>query len=553
MKALLIPSAVLIPKEMRKSFGDIPTCLFPFNGKAMLSNIYDKYKNIVDEVYVVSHRRSDLIERYIRLNKLPIHCIYIDELKDLGYTVQCGIQYITQHIDLDYLYINYADSLLEDYLPTGKNDFSYYFDEEMDDSWTWFDDNHGKILSIYDKGNFAKGAKPSTEYKHLFIGVFGIQSPKDFLDYLIFKTSNRDIDSFYEALWGYSHKNPINFIKTVGWFDVGHNENYIKAKTKVAARAFNSIQIDEERGILTKTSSNKEKLINEIRWYLRLPATLQYLIPRIYNYSLDYDSPYVSMEYYGYHTLHESLIYGNLSTSEWTVIFNKLLFAINDMQTFRIEGRDTEKKVAIIDMYLEKTKQRLKKLRAQDAFTAFFSNEIVINGVKYPSLDDIVCMLPQYINNILLKKSDINFSIIHGDLCFTNILMEDNYNFMRIIDPRGKFGRFDIYGDSRYELAKILHSLEGNYDYIIEDLFDISVNNTSITYTIHQGNSNAIQAFYKVFSEQLKNIQSVRLIEATLFLSMVPLHSDYITRQYVMLAIGVELFSKVVNGGKVDE
>ena len=143
----------------------------------------------------------------------------------------------------------------------------------------------------------------------------------------------------------------------------------------------------------------------------------------------------------------------------------------------------------------------------------------------------------------------MNFTIIHGDLCFTNILVEDNYNFMRIIDPRGKFGTFDIYGDSRYELAKILHSLEGHYDYIIEDMFDVEVQDTHISYHLQLGEQTALQAFQQVFEKQLTDIQAIRLIEATLFLSMIPLHNDYLSRQYAMLATGITLFDEVVKEG----
>ena len=66
------------------------------------------------------------------------------------------------------------------------------------------------------------------------------------------------------------------------------------------------------------------------------------------------------------------------------------------------------------------------------------------------------------------------FSIIHGDLCFANIMVDENYSFIKVIDPRGKFGNFDVYGDFRYELAKLFHSVDGKYDFIIKDLFKIN-------------------------------------------------------------------------------
>lgn len=550
MKVLLIPSAVLMPHEMRKSFGDLPTCLFPLGGVDMLSMLCRKYKAAVDRIYVVSYEKHEWIERYVRIKKLPVHIIQLDHLDNLGYTIQYGLNTILKEVrDVEYAYINFADSLLEDELPIAGKDFLYYAEQDMDESWTWFKESKGSITAIFDKGDFKAGKVPDRDFKKLFVGVFGISDVNYFAEQLHQSVKNTTIDSFYAALQAYSQRHCFDFLESFNWFDVGHNENYIKAQTKVAARAFNSIQIDEERGILTKTSENKEKLIQEIRWYLRMPASLQYLIPRVYDYSLDFDHPYVSMEFYGYHTLHESLIYGDLSRGEWKKIFKRLLFIIKDMQTFRVKGRDSDVKNAVVDMYLEKTKQRLEKLCHQREFASFFKKPVVINGIIYPSLDDILSMLPQYIQSLLIENAEDFFTIIHGDLCFTNILVEDSYNFMRIIDPRGKFGSFDIYGDSRYELAKIMHSLEGHYDYIIEDRFEVSVEDAAISYQMQAGQDTALDAFFEVFSSQLKDIRAIRLIEATLFLSMIPLHGDHIERQYVMLATGVKLFDDVVKEG----
>ena len=380
----------------------------------------------------------------------------------------------------------------------------------------------------------------------MFVGVFGIAHPRDFLVLLEQYTASFDMDSFYAALAAYTLRYPVKCIHAQNWFDVGHNETYSKVQTKVAARAFNSISIDEVRGILTKTSDNKEKLVNEIRWYLRMPGELQYLLPRVYDYSLDFSAPYVKMEYYGYHTLHESFLFGDLTEKRWRNIFQKLLLAIQDMQSFRVVGRDKECVAAVRSIYLDKTYERLDKLRTNPLFFPFFSQTIYINGEKHRSLDEILNLLPKSVETLLVHGAENRFSIIHGDLCFTNILVEDTYNFMRLIDPRGKFGAFDIYGDCYYEYAKMFHTLEGYYDYIIEDMFEITVEGAAITYKIGSVDAMPWRIFHEVFQDYIKDEHAIRLAEATLFLSMIPLHSDSIRRQYAMLAIGVSLFDRVI-------
>ena len=61
MKVLLIPTAVLISNEMQQKFGKLPTGLFPLHDRPMLSHIYEKYKNVVDEVYAITFEESDKI------------------------------------------------------------------------------------------------------------------------------------------------------------------------------------------------------------------------------------------------------------------------------------------------------------------------------------------------------------------------------------------------------------------------------------------------------------------------------------------------------------
>lgn len=547
MKALLIPSALLVPSDMRNKFGELPTALFPLANKTMIERLYDKYKDIVDVIYIVVKRKQLLINDYINSKKLPIRIIELDELRDLGYTIQYGMEFILgQEPLIDYIYVNFADFLLDEHVPINNHNFFYYASGMSTDEWTYFKDNNGIITDILDKCPLSENHQISN-FSGIFVGLFGFTNPHYFLELLKqYSNVHSDMDTFYQAIFTYSQEYPFTILHSQNWFDVGHSDNYSKATTSVAARSFNSIEIDEQRGILKKKSENKEKLVNEIRWYLRIPNKLQYLLPRVYDYSLDLTDPYVSMEYYGYHTLHESLVFGDLPLVKWQAIFQKLLFAINDMGKFTVTGERIQFEAALRDIYLQKTFDRLDMMRNEPDFHSFFENTITINEKEYRSLNEYLKMLPQLIEKLVVYTFTGQFNIIHGDLCFANILIEDTYDFIRVIDPRGKFGTFDIYGDARYELAKLMHTLEGKYDFIIEDMFDIDVIGNTIEYHVHKQIDNITNVFLDVFRESIDNIQAVRLIEATLFLSMIPLHSDYKQRQFAMLATGVMLLEQVI-------
>ena len=191
-----------------------------------------------------------------------------------------------------------------------------------------------------------------------------------------------------------------------------------------------------------------------------------------------------------------------------------------------------------------------KKLNKSDNFKKFFTSPIIVNGVMYQSLNNIVELLKMAIPEELYDVRE--FNIIHGDLCFANMMIDNNFSFIKVIDPRGKFGSFDIYGDFRYELAKLFHSVDGKYDYIIKDLFFLSYNEleSKIDFTIQDKDRDfdLFKVFKEVFKEDIgTDIKKIELIESLLFLSMIPLHSESFDHQLVMLGTGLEILNRVVN------
>ena len=131
-------------------------------------------------------------------------------------------------------------------------------------------------------------------------------------------------------------------------------------------------------------------------------------------------------------------------------------------------------------------------------------------------------------------------------------MVDNNYTFIKLIDPRGSFGKYDIYGDPRYELAKLFHSVDGKYDFIINDQFRLNYDSDKaiIKYKINDGliKYDLYQAFIAVFSDVIgKDIKKIHFIEALLFLSMIPLHGESESQQMVMLATGLDILNRVVN------
>lgn len=544
LKAVLIPSAVLVPSDLQKQMGAIPHCLYPLEDDTMLERLCDIYSRNACRVYLVIGQGKEKVRQYLAMKKLNVRLVELEKVLDLGHTVMCGLEAIlSDDPKVEQVYINFADTLLSNDPSEWAGDVIYYKKLRYSSEWSYFHFAAGKITSVKDK---CPENDMNTGVGNVFVGVFEIEKPIQFLEILhdYESASGGATDSFYTALARYSNVRPFSFLLAGDWFDIGHSANYLRARTGVAARSFNTIEIDDRRGILTKRSENKDKFMDEIRWYLKVPNRLQYLLPRVYDYSLAPEGPFISMEFYGYNSLHELLLYGNPSMQKWRTIFEQLHLAVEDMARFQVQGAGEDILFSTKEMYLSKTIARLKQLKSNPEFAAFFSKSFQINGIWMLSIDRLIEEMPGILEKGVLNEPQPNFHVIHGDLCFSNILVENNHGFLRLVDPRGRFGRYDIYGDERYELAKLMHSMDGEYDYIVENMFAIEVDGMQIALEMPGKTGDVYKIFCDVFADRINQTAALKLIESTLFLSMIPLHSDYPNRQFAMLARGLQLWEE---------
>ena len=539
---VLIPAAKVVEKELQ-SIGMLPAIIYPINKKIVFDYLYNQYNAICDSLDIICYEKADKVHRRLKnYHDSRIHICDLPELGDLGQTVYFGLSDEDEPV-----LINFADTIVMESMSDIEMDTFYYSEDFVSSTWTYFKINEGIITDIHDK----EEAYVSDKREKLFIGVFMFSSSKLLKSCLREAVESRKqggINSFYRALQLYSERCPLKAVRTEKWFDIGHIDKYYNTKLEVKAREFNHISIDKDRGILKKTSDDKDKFIGEIKWYLKLPADIEYVRPRIFDYSTSYVAPYVDMEYYAYHTVHELYLYGDLKYNQWHDLFSRIKFICSDFKRYTL--KDEKIRESLEDMYLRKTMQRFQKLSEDKRFSAFFEKQIQINGRKFISLTGVIELLKNLIPSMLYDVNE--FCIIHGDLCFANMMVDSNCSFVKVIDPRGKFGKYDIYGDSRYELAKLFHSLDGKYDYIIKDLFTVEYDTECavIDYTINTRvrDYDLFELFKSVFSDEIKDdFDKIVLIEALLFLSMSPLHGESFDHQIVMLATGMELLARVSN------
>lgn len=540
MMKVVIPSAKIVPEELQ-NLGKLPAIIYPVGQGIVLDYLLEQYEDDSKTIRIICCEMADEVERRLsayRSSKLRLDRLV--QLGDLGDTIYAGLE--DMHTPV---IINFADTIVMDTFPENAEDCFFYSEDYPSDIWTYFDCEDGVITSVRDK---QAGLNAKSKQK-LFVGVFRLSDEADFKRCLqeSLQEDRGGMNSFYRALMVYSNLHTMKAVCTQNWFDIGHADKYYNTALEVKAREFNHITIDKNRGILRKCSDDKEKFIGEILWYLKLPADVEYVRPRIFSYSTCYEELYIAMEYYAYHTVHELFLYGDLTYHQWMDIFRRIRFIYNDFKRYSIQ--DDNIQAALKSVYLDKTLKRLETLRGKKNFSAFFDRPVQVNGIRYMSLDRICSLLE---SEIPRRLYDVDvFHIIHGDLCFSNIMVDSNLSFIKVIDPRGKFGAYDIYGDQRYELAKLFHSLDGKYDFIIKDLFRLEADreNAVIDFELLDRNREykLYDLFLDVFSEEIgDDREKIELIESLLFLSMIPLHGESAEHQYAMLATGLEILDRVL-------
>ena len=346
------------------------------------------------------------------------------------------------------------------------------------------------------------------------------------------------------ALQPYVQAGKLHAYSAGDWFDCGNLDFLTSSRRRLLqARNFNRIQIDELRGTITKRSDHSAKFLNEINHYRLVPRDLATFFPRLVDFSLDPKDLFLTLEYYGYPTLSEVWVFEEFEAKYWEVVFQTLnkIFTCFEKYTAELSSKAT------FDFYWNKTVDRLNTFAGQHRDFAQLTKAkfIELNGKKlrgWPSIKKAV--------EARVKKLSANVrgQIIHGDMCFPNILCDPVSRLFKFIDPRGSFGESGIYGDGRYDLAKLLHSLDGGYDFLIHDMFVIEHRGERVNLQQFFPNNRpaVLKAFEKIFGER-HNVKEVRTLEGLLFLSMCPLHSDHPKRQVAMFVTGLRILNELLN------
>lgn len=365
-------------------------------------------------------------------------------------------------------------------------------------------------------------------------GYFAFASAARFAEALAVSSGD-----FYEALNRHAASTRLTGITPGRWLDFGHVQTFFRSRRVVTTeRAFNSLEISELK-VRKRSSVAAAKLQAEARWLREVPPSLAPFCARVLDAGEDGGSFYYDSEYEYMPTLSELHVFGRVKPQAWArILASCTAFLDGSVKAaqFKNEGSPGLLRRLVVD----KTASRLEHFSETTGFDLDAPN--TLNGVSTPSLRQ--CL--RDIEAVLQDCGDAP-SVMHGDLCFSNMLFDFRTDRVRVIDPRALTddGTFSLYGDCRYDAAKLMHSICGRYDMIVAGHYvggRVGANDFALEFPLEPWHTELEDAV------QLLTMGGVQLGSAvvwaamtSLFLSMPPLHDDRPDRQVAFIANALRL------------
>ena len=331
-------------------------------------------------------------------------------------------------------------------------------------------------------------------------------------------------------------------IQTDCLVDLGEVNNFLQYITSgFDARFFNALESDDFT--VTKSSTNKKKIKSEYEYYYLLPETMKMWFVMPFDYKEGKEKASYTMERVHTTDIAIRFVHGAVELEEFEDILKRLFYFVKTRATKEVTKEQYEKEAD--KLYVGKVLERMKMLKENPYYQVFESN--IKNGTKYQSIDEIIERYQKLYEKVKLRDQSKSFLAVgHGDLCFSNILYHKETSLIKLIDPKGALKEDELYAHPYYDLAKLSHSICGRYDFFNNGLYEIKlVQDMKLELELDFDNSEYVKIFKRFLEENGFDYVTVRLYEASLFLSMLPLHMDNVQKTFGFLLNGMNILDEV--------
>jgi hypothetical protein len=511
----IITSAAYLSGDLKSEFGSIPPSFLPLKNNRLFFHQVEFFHQVDGPVFLTVPQSFD-IDPFDNetIRQEAVEVIRIPDNLSLSSSVLYAVNSINQ--PAAEVLILHGDTLFETYPQEPDTVYIAY----TKDNYNW--------------GNVSLDA--NNDKSEVYAGLFYFSNQA-----LLTACLDKYATDFIGAVEAYALEKAIRLEFINKWLDFGHANTYFRSKASMTTeRVFNNLSIDAYT--VNKYSDDRVKMKGEANWFQSVPPRLKKYTPNLIS-THDGDKAGYELDYLYLSTLSELFVFGQNDPFVWNNIFRSCEYFINDCLILEGEQQPAGLNTQYRRLLQSKTRERLELFSKQTGISIHQS--WMFNSQPVPSLKAIDEETAAHIDD------ECTVGYVHGDFCFSNILFDFRKQMIRVIDPRGiDFEKnITIWGDIRYDIAKLSHSVIGLYDYIIAGRFSLEadVPGASIHLNIFSNKMvDAIQAEFmkRSFVGIAVNSKQNFAFMIQLFLSMLPLHADNEKRQLALMANALGLYQK---------
>ncbi len=323
--------------------------------------------------------------------------------------------------------------------------------------------------------------------------------------------------------------------------DIGDFLSFTRGAT--ATRHFNRVTIDNY--YYTKISSDRRKMRAEYSFYGLVPESMRPWL--IQPFAFEEDEQQASYKMMRYYLADAALqwVHGAFSESAFRSFVERLLFFVSERPR---RGCRVEESLAVADeLFKGKVANRVDQLSSMEEGRRINA----IASSTSPGMD-VRYLFERYtrIYDTHRKRFASDYLAVgHGDPCFSNILYEQQRHLLKLIDPKGALTEEELWTHPIYDLCKISHSALGDYDFINNGMYSVTFSDANDLVLVLKHTNQALQK--PIFLEQVASHGhdplAMRIGEASLFISMLPLHIDYPNKVIAFMLRAKQILDEIEN------
>jgi hypothetical protein len=445
-----VTSGAYVNQELTAEFGLLPPAFLPV-GSARLYELQmarlqpGHVYMTVPESYAVSPRDA------VRLKQLGVELLWVPDNLRLGEAVVYAINYVgTGDAPINILH---GDTLVDE-MPADGKDLIGVGENSGGYAWAEVALSDGRVASVQTVDSHS-----AVSLNPIACGCFAFSSSA-----ALVRAITRARGDFIGGINLYAAERPMTAARISSWLDFGHVQTFFHSRRVVTqARSFNVVHIDGK--IARKSSGDSGKIEAEAAWLRNIPPAIQIYAARLIDAGKTHHGAFYATEYEYLPSLSELFVFAALDKATWLRIIRCCGDFLSACANVHGTGSADE---TLRELAGDKTARRLEQFARENAYD--IDRELRFDGEPMPSLRRIA----DEITTLIDFKSGRGEAVMHGDFCFGNILYDSRVHRLKVIDPRGyvSAGCPSIYGDGRYDLAKLSHSIVGRYDHLIAGCYE---------------------------------------------------------------------------------